>query len=312
VFIGENHGDHQAAGVIATEAFELAGDPTVFPAQVAGASPHRESYLENLSAWQPKKIYYAAGSASEAKGKGPEFSSAGISKSRNLAYWRLALQSFMAHETQAKSYIDSIAKMDAAQLEKMATKNWWANPRRFVLGKSLVGGSVTGDIFEGITPGPILPIARTTPVEKSTERPAEKSSDDNVLIQLGGPWLFYDRFRLAHGLEHIPQANPPEIAVQEKTTFYIPLYIRNSSAREEEITFSVETPTDWKLTSGTKYLLKAKEDVEIRLEIDLPAAVSTDANKPEQHDIVVRGESAGKKVGELKVKVQLQKRALPQ
>ena len=28
---GENHGDHQAAGVLATEAFDLAGDPTVFP-----------------------------------------------------------------------------------------------------------------------------------------------------------------------------------------------------------------------------------------------------------------------------------------
>jgi len=35
VFIGENHGDHQAAGVLATEAFDLAGDPTAFPAQVA-------------------------------------------------------------------------------------------------------------------------------------------------------------------------------------------------------------------------------------------------------------------------------------
>src|SRR5215468_7868248 len=34
-FIGENHGDHQASGVVSTEAFDLAGDPTVFPAQVA-------------------------------------------------------------------------------------------------------------------------------------------------------------------------------------------------------------------------------------------------------------------------------------
>ena len=34
-FIGENHGDHQAAGVLATEAFDMAGDPSVFPAQLA-------------------------------------------------------------------------------------------------------------------------------------------------------------------------------------------------------------------------------------------------------------------------------------
>src|SRR5215813_13428344 len=32
-FVGENHGDHQAAGVLATEAFDMAGDPTVYPAQ---------------------------------------------------------------------------------------------------------------------------------------------------------------------------------------------------------------------------------------------------------------------------------------
>jgi len=32
--IGENHEDHQAAGVLATEAFDLAADPLAFPEQV--------------------------------------------------------------------------------------------------------------------------------------------------------------------------------------------------------------------------------------------------------------------------------------
>ena len=36
VFIGENHGDHQATGVLVTEAFDLAADPVVFPSQLAG------------------------------------------------------------------------------------------------------------------------------------------------------------------------------------------------------------------------------------------------------------------------------------
>ena len=35
--VGENHGDHQAASILATEAFDLAGDPTIFPSQVASA-----------------------------------------------------------------------------------------------------------------------------------------------------------------------------------------------------------------------------------------------------------------------------------
>src|SRR6266702_2965305 len=35
-FIGEDHGDHQASGVLATEAFDLAGDPVAFPEQLSG------------------------------------------------------------------------------------------------------------------------------------------------------------------------------------------------------------------------------------------------------------------------------------
>jgi LmbE family N-acetylglucosaminyl deacetylase len=39
-FIGENHGDHQATGVLVTEAFDLAADPVVFPSQLAGDTKH--------------------------------------------------------------------------------------------------------------------------------------------------------------------------------------------------------------------------------------------------------------------------------
>ena len=35
-------------GVLATEAFDLAGDPTAFPEQVAGPINRRELFLENL------------------------------------------------------------------------------------------------------------------------------------------------------------------------------------------------------------------------------------------------------------------------
>lgn len=305
VAIGENHGDHQAAGVIATEAFELAGDPTVFPAQVTAASRRLEPFLENLRPWQPKKLYYAPGFANEAKGKGPEYSTTEISKLRSLPYWRLAVQSFMAHETQAKAFIDSLTKMDDAQLQKMA-QSGWANPRTFILGKSLVGGTVTGEIFEGISPGAI-----EAPSHYSGT-PLQKTKEETFTFLLAGPWLFYDHFRLAHKLEHLPQADPPEIAVQEKTTFYVPLYIRNNNSSEQQVTLSIDMPADWKLKSDTKYLLRAKEDAGIHLDIDLPAIAGTDANARDQRDIVLRADAGGKKVGELKLRVQLRKRALPQ
>src|SRR6266436_3010774 len=57
-FIGEDHGDHQASGLLATEAFDMAGDPASFPEQLAGPTKRLEPLLENLRPWQPKKIYY--------------------------------------------------------------------------------------------------------------------------------------------------------------------------------------------------------------------------------------------------------------
>jgi LmbE family N-acetylglucosaminyl deacetylase len=40
---GENHGDHQAASVLANEAFDIAADPTQFPEQVTPTRDHTVS-----------------------------------------------------------------------------------------------------------------------------------------------------------------------------------------------------------------------------------------------------------------------------
>src|ERR1700737_231539 len=180
-FIGEDHGDHQASGVLATEAFDLAGDPTAFPEQVAGPTKRLEPYLENLRPWQTKKIHCFPDADREDifRGKGPMYSVKEISKSTKQPYWRMALDSFRAHQTQAKSFLDTIASMDEAQIEKMATSDGgWKDALHFVLGKSLVGGSVTGDVFDGITPGPI-------PFARPDVSPEPARSD--LSVEIGGP-----------------------------------------------------------------------------------------------------------------------------
>ena len=130
VFIGENHGDHQAAGVLATEAFDLSGNPVVFPAQVAGAPKRLEPYLENLTPWQAQKIYYFS-DASDSKqfvGKGPAYSLKEISPSQKKPYWRMALEAAKPHLTQFPADIERISKLNDAQLEKMMSDPntaWW-------------------------------------------------------------------------------------------------------------------------------------------------------------------------------------------
>jgi LmbE family N-acetylglucosaminyl deacetylase len=306
-FIGEDHGDHQASGVLATEAFDLAGDPVAFPEQVAGPTKRLEPYLENLRPWQPKKIYYFPDADREDifRGKGPEYSVKEISKSSKQPYWRMALDSFRAHQTQAKSFLDKIAQMDDAQIEKFATSDGgWTDALHFVLGKSLVGGSVTGDVFDGITPGAI-PFARPE-VSPEPARP-------ELAVELGGPYSFYAEFRRAHGLANLPHPEPPEIALQASGTLVIPLWVRNRTAKTQEITLSAVLPAGWTTQSGAgEFTVAAKQVAATRIEITLPALAENGAKKQEPQEVSVHAESNGQSIGQIKLRVELRKRALPQ
>ena len=304
-FIGEDHGDHQAAGVLATEAFDLAGDPSVYPEQVAAPIRRLEPFLENLRPWQCKKIYYFPDASNDEmfRGKGPEYSVKDISKSAKQAYWRMGLESFRLHQTQAKGYLDSLSKLSDAELEKKAISDGWGDAQRFVLGKSLVGGSVNGDIFENVKPGDV---AFVRPNVSPEPAPPE------VSIALAGPWSFYDEFRRAHGLT-LWHPQPPEIALQAGTSLIVPLWLRNETAAAREITLTADLPAGWKLTSGTgKFVVAAKQVAAARVEIDLPALEETAHGKQESREVTVRGESNGQSVGIVKLRVELRKRALPE
>jgi LmbE family N-acetylglucosaminyl deacetylase len=306
-FIGEDHGDHQAAGVLATEAFDLAGDPTVFPEQVAGPTRRLESFLESLRPWQVKKIYYFPDADREDifRGLGPEYSVKDISKPTKLAYWRMALNSFLLHQTQAKNYSDSMSKMSEAEIEKQVGSEW-GDAQHFVRGKSLVGGTATGDIFEGITPDAIafVPSLR-----------GAKPLVTSLTVELAGPWNFYDGFRRAHGLQ-LPHPEPAEIALQYGTTLNVPLWIHNPTGDSRQISVAAVLPPGWIATYGTgDVIVGPKQTAAARIEIALPAApaVATEtkaAAKKELQEVVVNAEADGKPIGVIKLRVELRKKAL--
>jgi len=163
IFIGENHGDHQAAGVLAVEAFDSAGDASLFPAQLAQPRKVNETLLEGLSPWQPQKIYFFSDASDDKqfRGKGPEYATTAISPTRHLPYWRIAMEEFRFHLTQYRSYIEKLGSLDDEQLTKLAgaDQDGWSTPVRLIFGKSLVPGTATGDVLEGIRPG-IFPFMR--------------------------------------------------------------------------------------------------------------------------------------------------------
>jgi LmbE family N-acetylglucosaminyl deacetylase len=235
--VGENHEDHQAAGVIATEAFDLAGDPTWFPEQVA-APEDRLWYgnlMEGLRAWQPKKLYYYtdASHLDFVKGKGPEYSMTAMSPSQHVSYARLAAKELSFHRTQ---YGDAPAKA-------LATNNLhdYEQPLSFVLAKSLVGGAVTGDIMEGVGSGqiPFAPVRGYRPPENA---PA-------LSIELGEGWAFYRRFYPAHNLDVMPGLLSPELGVGSGQHFPVLLLLHN--ATDKPVTFHLRTqlPRGWTVDS---------------------------------------------------------------
>ena len=303
-FIGEDHGDHQAAGVLATEAFDLAGDPSVFPSQVAGPTKRLEPYLENLRPWQPKKIYYFPDADRDDifRGQGPEYTVKEISKLTKKPYWRASLDAYRVHETQSKSFGDQLSKMDDAAIEKMVQGDGWTDTQRFVRGKSLVGGSVTGNVFENITPDAIS-FSRNAIVAESPR--------SDVSVELAGPWSYYSEFRRMHALEHLPHPEPPEIALQAGSTLVIPLWLNNRSASSRDLMLSVDAPNGWTVQNGTGiFALAPKQWAAGRIEIALPALADTKKTKEDAREVTVRAESNGQSVGIVKLRVELRKRAL--
>jgi LmbE family N-acetylglucosaminyl deacetylase len=293
-FIGENHGDHQASSVLATEAFDTAGDPAIFPAQLAAATKINETLLEGLRPWQPKKIYYFsdAQEQDQFKDSGPTYVTTEISPIRNLPYWRLAMDAFSFHLTQYRDYIEGLNKKKPEE-----QKSDWGDPVGLIFGKSLVGGSRTGDVFEGVTPAPI-PFARAIP---SGEEPAHAS------LELAGPWSFYDVFRREHALTQLPKAAVPEIAINHGQTLQIPLVVRNNSAAPQTVTLSVTAPPTWTVRDFTSsFSLAPGESFPVLVQVTTP---ETDTNTGQ---VKCRAESNQQTIGEVELHVKLRAGGLPQ
>ncbi len=216
--VGENHGDHQAASVIATEAFEMAADPTVFSEQLAGAQ-------EGLQLWQPQKIYFFSDTANPPAldGKGPQYPWDEISASKHVSYGRIALESISTHRTQdypGQMAEEALKKNDFSLVKQMKT--------RLVLGKSLVPGSTIGDVFEGTVGGPI---------EFKRTHGYEPELRSGLTAELGGPWAFYRQFWKAHGLPTVPDIFSPQMKASVSAQAVIPLLLHNDTG--ELATFDI-------------------------------------------------------------------------
>jgi hypothetical protein len=295
---GENHGDHQAAGVIATEAFDMAGDPTVFPEQLAAPRDRNaiSNLTEGLHPWQAKKIYYFSDAADTGfqYGKGPQYSNDEDSPSKKIPYYKIAAEEMSFHLTQ-----DDSGQMAASAIRK-GDYTYFRQPVLLILGKSLVGGSITGDIFEGINdvPIPFSPHPRYKMVQRS-----------GISMELGGPWSFYREFWQAHGLSQLSGLLPEVgINVVPGERIQIPILIHNDSDTDATVTITGNVPDGWaEASGGGPYVVPAHQDVALSFKAKTAAGTSKAAQK-----LVLAAETQGASIPPIPIRVYADRAALPQ
>jgi len=304
VFIGENHGDHQAAGVLATEAFDLANDEAAFPAQVAGASKRLEIYLENLAPWQPKKLYFFSDADDQKQfaGSGPEYSVREVSPSQKKPYWRLALDAATPHLTQFPEDIQRLSQMSDEELNKMMSDpkaGWWPEPMTLTFGKASVATERTADVFQQ---------ARL----EENQRPGIIGSKAMPVpsVELGGPWGYYREFYERHGLM-LPEAKLPEIGVKAGSTLIIPLFVTHSPNESVEVT--VTAPNGWPVRSGAgRLLLPTEPKTAVNVELSTPEALRDQGKSAVPAEIAIAVSGTGTAGNQVRLRVVLKPSALAQ
>lgn len=296
---GENHDDHQAAGVIATEAFDLAGDATAFPEQISHPrNAHGiRNLTEGLQPWQPKKIYYFSDALHTEflQGQGPAYNTSDVSPSQHKSYYQLAVEEAAHHLTQ-----DDTGQAAKQALEGGPEFIYAKEPVLLVRGKSLVGGSVTGDVLEGIEPGaiPFAPVRGYRP-----------ESRQGISIELGGPWAFYSLLWKAHNVDHLRDLiKVPEVAVGNGEPVNVPLLIHNDTDQPVEVDLTSSIAAGWKEIRGTaRYPVRPHESYPV--ETDYIAASTP---KPEWQTLTWKAEVNGQTVGTLTLRVLTDSPGLPQ
>lgn len=272
-----DHGDHQAAGVLATEAFDMAGDAAAFPSQLAVPRRNFETLLEGLRPWQSKKIYYFTDSFwLDLSGKATEYSNQEVSPSRRVNYERLAAEEASFHVSQEdyKPLAEVLAKGDLQKFLRdfKASLGFpiFPNPVRLMLGKSHVKTGATADIFEGVSSGSIVYVP---------PRGFQIQKRNGVSVALGGAWAFYRDFWRAHNLDHLAQIVSSRIYITAGATLQVPLLLRNEKNETNEVvlTLSSKLPEGWSESArSSRFIIEAGDIYPVQALIKTPARASAD------------------------------------
>ncbi len=278
--VGENHDDHQASSVLAVEAFDAAGDPTIFPEQVS--PPHDRTGMANLTEgllpWQPSKLYFMTDAFEDwgpywhdpatlspyrktiVDHTGPVYETSTISPSQQKSYAQITAEHQAFYLTQ-----EGALGVSALKSGKFADFEYHAH---LIFGKSLVGGTVTGDVFDGIS---------QQPTSFAHVHGYEAPRQNGLSFEIGDPWRFYALFWKAHDLDGMAKLIPiPEATLEADGKLELNFLACNHTAQSVDMSVAPALPAGWTMRPQfTNYPVGAGACYPIQVQLDSPPAAQS-------------------------------------
>ena len=238
------HGHHQAAGVLATEAFDAAADPSRFPAQLTD---------EGLNIWQTRKLYYGGGEPGHAAAIDVDERPANESTPS-----RIAAQAASNHRSQGFGGF-----ANSPQLRR---------PRFFTLVKSVVPFTDSEtDLFRG------LPIDDAQ--SKRTHPPVIAKSDATLNIEfVPRPAIArYRQWAIAQNIGHLSAKMLADMPVIAGKPNELQIQIQNPGREAINGKLHLQSAEAWKIEpSELMYQMTPGTTQTLQFRVTPPIAAKTD------------------------------------
>jgi hypothetical protein len=261
---------------VATEAFDLAGQPAVFPEQIAAPRDRLSinNYGEGLNPWQAKKLYFFSDATDPAflAHHGPAYLASDLCRSRGVPFSQLNRMAWDFYGTQI-DFGEEGMRHRVDQTEYL------------VLGKSLTSVPVEGDVLAGID---------NTPVAYVPPHPEQESPALPVSLELGGPWAFYREFYRAHGLTALEALVKPQSDFVPDKPLWVPLLLRNHSPQAIEVILHSTLPEGWTpVAKDAAYVLKPGSSFPLQTLLTPPPHPSDKSPQLLRWSLTAEGRPAG-------------------
>jgi len=238
------HGHHQAAGVLATEAFTASADPNRFPLQLT---------KEGLSVWQPRRLFYGGGDAGEGV--------VSVAVNQALPDGRtpgaVAGMAMANHRSQA--------------FGNPGNASWLERPRTFTLVKAFVPtGELREDLLQGL-PSQTVSALPISPGRTPSARPLE------IEFVPRPAFAHYRQWVKEQGIEHVAMRLEADLPVITGEANLVRLRLASTGPSGLEGELNVTAPAGCNVQPEVQNItLATGAPSEIALHVTVPVGARAD------------------------------------